>query len=210
MSSCYQRWLNAGKPESGPPPTVLEQWLQIPPIESGHVPTNADVGAAGEHLVLSDLLMDGWDAFRTEPGAPYDVAVNHEGRLIRVQVKSTRAPAVYKQRVLAYEWHIRRNGFRGMGKYAPDSFDLLALVALDIRLVAYALPSSHQNLARIQPPGAATGKRFADYPFGRALAQIVNVPESARLPAAAALFDVPEQAEHERRYGDDTHDGGEL
>jgi site-specific DNA-methyltransferase (adenine-specific) len=64
-----------------------------------------------------------------------------------VQVKSTRAPKAVPQRtdyVPAYQFAVRRSGKGGQRRYTDDAFDLLALVALDVRRIAY-MPLSLQR-----------------------------------------------------------------
>lgn len=133
--------------------------------------TNLAVGIAAEHLVCAELLLLGYRAFMSDQNCPYDVAVELGGRLIRIQVKATREVrplAQYRTAVSAYQWHIRRTGHGGVRVYGPDEFDLLALVALDIKRVAYLPPSEHKQTAHIRPPGGG-GKQFEDYPFHAAL-----------------------------------------
>jgi hypothetical protein len=179
---CYQRWLKAGRPESGPPPLqeqLLESWREVEvPLIDREV-SDLAAGTAGEHIVCADLLLSGFIAFRTDQTCAYDVAVDLGGHLIRVQVKSTRVPAVIPQResrIHAYRWHVRRAGKGGRRKYGEKEFDLYALVALDIRAVAYVLPAHVQSMVDIRPPGAPAGKKFADYPFARALAGMGMLP----------------------------------
>ena len=69
--------------------------------------TDLAAGAAGEHLVCADLLMLGYRAFLADQNCPYDVAVDVGGRLIRIQVKSTRKAKALPQRAghfPAYMW----------------------------------------------------------------------------------------------------------
>lgn len=74
----------------------------------------------------------------------------------------------------AYLWHVRRAGKGGVRSYAVGEFDLLALVALDIRRIAYLAPSHTKQTVHIRPPGAVGGKHFDHYPFGLALREVVN------------------------------------
>src|SRR6266704_3397833 len=166
--ACYQRWLKAGRPESGPPAlknTSLSQLRELPEREFGHVPTDLEVGTAGEHLVCADLLLSGLTAFRTDQNCAYDIAVDLDGRLVRLQVKSTRSPKPIPQResvILAYQWHVRRRGRGNARKYDEGDFDLLALVGLDIRQVAYLAPSFLRTTVQIRLPDAlGPGKQFA-------------------------------------------------
>lgn len=134
--------------------------------------TDLAAGTAAEHLVCADLLLAGWNAFLTDQNCPYDVAVDIDGRLVRVQVKATRQPRAIPQRthhVAGYMWHVRRAGKGGARLYRGDEFDLLALVALDVRRIAYLPPSLRAQTVHIRPEGVARGKHFADYPFAAAL-----------------------------------------
>jgi hypothetical protein len=175
---CYLRWFRAGKPDGGPPPLrkqLLDQWRSLPAPKHTREPTDLEVGAAGEHLVCADLLLSGFRAFRSDQSCAYDVAVDLGGRLIRLQVKSTRMPRQTPQREThqpSYQFHVRRSGRFGRKIYDANAFDLLALVGLDIRQAAYMLPSAAQSTVHIRPPGTDRGKQFADFPFTRALHEI--------------------------------------
>ena len=137
--------------------------------------TDLAVGTAAEHLVCADLILSGWTAFLTDQNCAYDVAVDVGGRLIRVQVKATRCQRSIPQRVThipAYMWHVRRAGKGGVRVYGEDEFDVLALVAVDIREIAYLPPSSTKQTIHIRPPGARGGKQFVDYPFQKIVEDI--------------------------------------
>ncbi len=146
----------------------------------GMEPTDLAVGTAAEHLVCFDLLMAGYRAFLADQNCPYDVAVELGGRLVRIQVKSTRKQKAIPQRIEhipAYMWHVRRAGKRGVRFYAEGEFDALALVALDIRTIAYLPPEALKQTVHIRPPGvqpngAKPGKQFVDYPFENVLTSV--------------------------------------
>lgn len=152
----------------------------LPYLDEGSVDaivTDLAAGTAAEHLVCADLLLSGWRAFLADQNCPYDVAVDVGGHLVRIQVKSTRQQRSIPQRdihIPAYMWHVRRAGKAGRRTYADGEFDLLALVALDIRLIAYMPPSKLRQTIHIRPPGTHTGKQFADYPFRRAIAEVLG------------------------------------
>lgn len=148
------------------------------------VPTDLAVGTAAEHLVCFDLLMAGYRAFLSDQNCPYDVAVEIDGRLVRVQVKATRQARPVPQRtthVPAYMWHVRRAGKGGARTYGDQDFDVLALVALDVARIAYLAPEDQKQTIHIRQPGIAPaerthggikpGKQFDDYPFERALSE---------------------------------------
>lgn len=130
-------------------------------------------GIAAEHLVTADLLLAGYRAFMTDQNCPYDVAVDI-GRLIRIQVKSTRMPRLPgpRCRTVGYSFNVGRGGDRAA--YAEGAFELFALVALDIRLIAYLLPSMVRQVVFVRVPGSVTtaGKQFGDFSFSKAVAAL--------------------------------------
>jgi hypothetical protein len=161
----------------------MEVLPTLPKVDA--VITDLAAGAAGEHLVCADLLLQGYRAFLSDQNCPYDVAVDIGGKLIRIQVKSTRKARPLPQRVghfPAYMWHVRRAGKAGARVYQDGEFDMLALVALDARRVAY-LPQSNQaqtihirTHADPNPPkhGGKSGKTFEQFPFSAALKELLN------------------------------------
>ena len=99
-----------------------------------------EIGKAAEHLVCADLMLAGYRAFLTDAGTPYDVVVDLGGRMLRVQVKATMRPRPVPQRRtsgMTYMFHVRRAGKGSKRLIGNDEFDVLALVALDIRQIAY-------------------------------------------------------------------------
>ncbi len=137
--------------------------------------TDLAAGTAAEHLVCADLLLAGWTAFLTDQICAYDVAVDLDGRLIRVQVKATRGQRAVPQRathIPAYMWHVRRAGKFARRVYGDDEFEMLALVALDIRRIAYLPPSNFRQTIHIRPPGSPGAKQFDDLTFDRALSEM--------------------------------------
>ena len=144
--------------------------------------TDLSAGLAAEHLVCADLLLQGFRAFLAPQNCPFDVAVEQGTRLIRIQVKGTRGPRNTPQRkdqYPAYLWHVRRAGKRGRRTYGPTDFDVLALVALDCRKVAYLPASRAKQTIHIRTHGDAgprgpngggkRGKTFEMFPFAALL-----------------------------------------
>lgn len=149
----------------------------LPDASYDSIVTDLAAGTAAEHLVCADLLLAGWRAFLADQNCAYDVAVDVGGRLVRVQVKSTRTQRSIPQRaehIPAYMWHVRRAGKAGKRTYEANAFDLLALVALDIRRIAYLPPSEHKQTIHIRPDGAPGGKHFDDYPFQRSIREMFH------------------------------------
>ena len=139
--------------------------------------TDLAVGIAAEHLVCADLLLSGWRAFLADQNCGYDVAVDVGGRLIRIQVKATRKQRWIPQRgnsrdIPAYMWHVRRAGKGGKRLYKNTDFDMLALVAIDVRLIAYLSPTHTKQTIHIRPPSVTGGKQFNHFPFADALSEI--------------------------------------
>jgi hypothetical protein len=116
-----------------------------------------EIGKAAEHLVVADLILSGYRAYLTDQGLPYDVVIDCAGTLYRVQVKATREAKKLPARGavgMGYLFHVRRAGKGGRRQYAQNEFDIVALVAMDIRVIAY-LPFSESILQTIhlRPPG---------------------------------------------------------
>lgn len=155
--------------------------------DSIRVSPEMEAGRAGEYLVLADLLLNGWVAYPTSQGVPYDVAVDIGKRVIRVQVKSTllpKTPGSINRATPIYVFHTKRAGKAGKRRYGTDDFDILALVALDRRLIAYyAMCESRHDCIAIRVPGISYGKgnvkfrQFDGASFDRALAWVLNNQE---------------------------------
>lgn len=97
-------------------------------------------GKAGEYLVCADLILRGNVAFPSEQGLPFDVICEVDGRLLKVQVKTTRKPIPVPQRVKRTEkycFHVLRCGKGGRCAYQDGDVDLFALVALDSKAIGY-------------------------------------------------------------------------
>lgn len=99
-----------------------------------------EIGKAAEHIVCADLILSGYRVFLTDQGLPYDVVVDLDGRLLRIQVKGTARPRPVPGRPgsgPSYMFSIRRAGKGARRLVGNDEFDIVDLVALDIRTVAY-------------------------------------------------------------------------
>lgn len=74
-------------PEQAPAASSSPHRGRVSPAASAvRVSPEMELGRAGEYLVLADLLLNGWVAYPTSQGVPYDVAVDIGERIIRVQV----------------------------------------------------------------------------------------------------------------------------
>ena len=133
------------------------------------------IGSAGEHVVCADLLSQGVSAFIAGAGCPYDVVAQVGIKLVRVQVKTTARAKLYPQRdqrhVTGYIWSIRQ-GKNSRRAYTEIHFDVLALVGLDSRQVAYFKIEEVRQAIQIPVSGHRNTKgirRFQDFPFSRAI-----------------------------------------
>jgi Holliday junction resolvase-like predicted endonuclease len=99
-------------------------------------------GHAAEHFVCYDLARRGLFAANNPfEGGPYDIIADHNGRLLRIQVKST-AEAYVADRVQGKKkWTINAYQFHVKQKQLIHS-DLVAFVALDIEKIIYRTPES--------------------------------------------------------------------
>lgn len=97
-------------------------------------------GKAGEYLVCADLILKGYIAFPSEQGLPFDVVLSANGKLYKMQVKTTRKPQAVPQRAKRtdkYIFHIRRCGKGGRRSYVEGEVDIFAIVALDTKTIGY-------------------------------------------------------------------------
>ena len=98
------------------------------------------IGKAGEYLVCADLILKGFTAYPSEQGLPYDVVLDIDGKLIKVQVKTTETYRSIPQRNTdsrAYIFNVKRKGKNGNKRYGNDEVDLFALVCLNNKAVGY-------------------------------------------------------------------------
>ena len=81
------------------------------------------IGVAGEHLVCFDLITRGFTCFMTEQGLPYDVIADINGKLVKVQVKTTRTHSETPQRKITTQ-HIclmLRDAVKEVGSYTKKT-----------------------------------------------------------------------------------------
>lgn len=123
-----------------------------------------DVGKAAEHIVCADLIMAGYPAFLSDQACPFDVVADVGDRLIRIQVKATLQPrnmnATGRNPRLGYSWSVRVRGKKGQAKRLDEAHcDVIALVAMDIRCIAYFPVSVPGQTMQLNPPGKVGNQR---------------------------------------------------
>lgn len=97
-------------------------------------------GKAGEYLVCADLIANGYVAYLSEQGLPYDVVLDTGEKLLKIQVKATRTHKQTPQRVSninTYSFNVKRCGKGNKNFRSESSCDLFALVALDEKQIGY-------------------------------------------------------------------------
>jgi N6-adenosine-specific RNA methylase IME4 len=141
------------------------------------------VGKAGEHLVCADALMNGCNSYLSAQGSLYDVVLEKDGKLYKVQVKSSQEAknvnSKGRNERIAYSFNVRRRGTEGNGIPLRDKdADLIALVAMDTLQIAY-IPLSDcpmtVQLNRHDNPTDAHGNptlTIADYPLQEAIIKL--------------------------------------
>lgn len=122
-----------------------------------------NLGRAGEHLVMFDLLTKGYKCFLTDQGVNYDIVLDLGSRLVRLQVKTTQKPAKmnteYRNNV--YLFCARRAGKKGKRNYEASEFDGFALVTLDTKSVYYYHFTEQVNRTLIFRDSRETYKIYA-------------------------------------------------
>lgn len=94
------------------------------------------IGKAGEHLVCYDLILQGYNAFLADQGLPFDVLIEKDGSLLKVQVKTTTKLISPGKSQNIYRFGTRRaKGQKTRTRKAE--VDFFAFVATDISKIAY-------------------------------------------------------------------------
>jgi hypothetical protein len=142
-----------------------------------------ELGKAAEHLVCADLIMQGYRAFLSDQGLPYDILVDVNGEFVRIQVKATRRPRnpSRDRASTGYFFGLKRAGKGGRRRYPKNAFDIYALVAMDRQAIAYLAPEDcHRQCVAIRVPGlrykqhGPLSREFGSAKFDRALSLLLS------------------------------------
>ena len=109
-------------------------------VKIGHYSKEMKIGKIGEYLVCADLLEKGFIAYPVEYGLPYDVILQVENKLFKVQVKTTMKPRKVPQRskdTYAYIFNGSACGKKHQSEYNKCEIDVFALVAVDNKQIGY-------------------------------------------------------------------------
>lgn len=94
-------------------------------------------GKAAEHIVCGDLILQGFNAFLTDQGLPYDIIVDTGTELRTIQVKSTLNKKIFdSSNDLVYRFHLR-HGKGHNRRIDHTNLDYIACIALDTKKIAY-------------------------------------------------------------------------
>jgi hypothetical protein len=94
------------------------------------------IGKAGEYLVCCDLILQGINAFLSDQGLPYDVLLDLDGEVKRVQVKTCSKVGNYGKSKNVYRFSLR--SAKGSNRaIRADRVDYIAFVFLDIKTTQY-------------------------------------------------------------------------
>lgn len=100
-----------------------------------------EIGKAGEHLVCADLILNGYSCVLTGQGLKYDILLEANYKLYKIQVKTTRGeriPYTSDSKTPVYIFSIGRNGKKNCNSfYEENDVDIFALVSLEEKYIAY-------------------------------------------------------------------------
>jgi hypothetical protein len=111
-------------------------------------------GKAGEYLVCADLIIKGYVAFLSEQGLPFDIVMQCGDKLLKVQVKTTRALRNVMQRktpIKSYMFNIKRCGKGNKKRNNESTCELFALVALDTKQIGYLINKNVRQTMNFRP-----------------------------------------------------------
>ena len=94
------------------------------------------IGKAGEHLVCFDLIIKGHNAFLADQGLPYDVLVDIDGNVKRIQVKACSVAKDHGKSKNVYRFSLR-SGKGAERAISAKHIDYLAFVFIDKNIVQY-------------------------------------------------------------------------
>ncbi len=104
------------------------------------ISTSLQLGKAAEHLVCFDLIRQGYNAFLADQGCGFDVLVEKNYKIYRIQVKA-RSSAINVGKSKNVYRFLTRRGLMSRGKKGrvtqKNEVDFFAFVAVDLKKIAY-------------------------------------------------------------------------
>lgn len=170
--------------------SLADKIAALPTRQTGWERHSADlalnVGKAAEHIVCADALMRGYEAFLSGQGAPYDLVIEKDGRLFKVQVKGAQAARnVNSSGVnprIAYSFAALRRGKDGDGpRLTKREADIIACVALDTLQIAYLPVFECSTTIQLEPDVIPDNgyvrtydRPIGKYPLDAAIARVMS------------------------------------
>ena len=111
-----------------------------------------NIGLVGEYLTAADLVERGCACSFAAAGLPYDLIVEWDGALFRVQVKSNARPQSHGSYRFRGTHAYAAEGWKSTGLDAYEGkCDLFAFVALDRRFILYTRVEGTPRQLTIRP-----------------------------------------------------------
>lgn len=162
------------------------------------------LGKAAEHVACADVMLQGFNAFLSDAGLPYDMLVDVGDGILRVQVKGSLAPYENRRRdgriSRGYRFGLRR-GRAHDERIDAKSVDVVACVALDTRRVAYLhiseLIKNGRVVGLVEVVDDTEERRWGSFTFGKLSRFPTQAPDrsakecsrcTSRLPATPENF----------------------
>lgn len=98
--------------------------------------TELELGKCGEYFAIFSLMKQGFVAYLSDQGLPYDVVVDVNGQLFRGQVKSTLCLRDYGKSKQVYRFGTR-SAKKSIRKTSIRSCDFYAFVAVNDQKIAF-------------------------------------------------------------------------
>ena len=182
-------------------------------VEDMKKPANAlAVGTAAEHLVCADLILSGYKTSMASAGLAYDVIMDHNGRLFRVQVKASVCERSQSRGGkdgtacrMQYIFGVRCNGKFNRKRLSDDDCDIVAMVALDIRKIAYFPVAVCAQAVRLDKPGTVRTTKSGQRTWARTIDEfpIERAVENDAAFYSAAIRSRPAACPQGHPYSDD-------
>lgn len=105
---------------------------------------NLEKGKCGEYFALYELIKQGYIAFPSDQGLPYDILVDCDGVVLRGQVKTTKGHSDYGKSMSCLRFGTR-NGKGTLSNANTKSCDFYAFVSIDDKVAAFFHVSELQS-----------------------------------------------------------------
>lgn len=101
------------------------------------------IGKSGEYFACFELLKNGYDAFLSDQGLPFDVVLLHENKIYKIQVKSTVNTGDKDKFTIKFG----KSGNRFI--YNDKDVDLFAFVNIETKEIAFLLKEETKSIIEI-------------------------------------------------------------